>query len=132
MPKRVLGVDHGGRRLGLALSDETGTLASPLDVIPATGDPIGQIARIVEEYDVGEVVVGLPRTMAGELGPEARRAREFAERLGKRISVPVKEWDERLTTVEASRRLAQLKRTKVPLDAAAAAVMLQSYLDTRS
>lgn len=126
---RVLGIDYGARRIGLAISDETRSLASPLCVIPGGPKAFETIARIVREQGVTEVVVGLPRTLAGGLGPEARRAMEFAERLGRQLPVPVRQWDERLTTLEASRRLAELKRRKVPVDAAAAAVMLQSYLE---
>ncbi|HWH45651.1 MAG TPA: Holliday junction resolvase RuvX [Thermoleophilaceae bacterium] len=122
---RVLALDHGGARCGCAISDPTGTLATPLGVVarPDTKRGLGALAEIVAEHGVERVVVGLPLTMRGEEGAQAAAAREFAERLRSRIGIPVEMWDERLTTVQAERSGGDADE-----DARAAAHLLEAFL----
>lgn len=132
---RVLGLDIGERRIGVAVSDPSGSIASPVRVLDARavlGDP-APLLRLVDDYEVETVVVGLPLTMAGEEGPQARIARAAGEKLARRLPVPVVYWDERLSSAEARRVMTASgvsdrdKRGRV--DMVAAAVFLQSYLD---
>jgi putative Holliday junction resolvase len=137
---RVLGVDLGEKRIGLACSDPSGVLASPLRVILRSGDPIADRVAIVEAAKDAEaqvIVVGLPRSLSGREGPAARGARgeaaalaELAEAAG---GIRVELHDERFTTRDASRALSaggrDTRAQRDLIDAAAAAVMLQSYLD---
>jgi len=122
---RVLALDHGSARCGCAISDPSGTLATPMPVIerPDTRRGLAAIARLVEEKRAERVIVGLPLTLRGEEGEQAERARTFAERLGRRVSVPVELHDERLTT-----RLAERTRGNADADSRAAAHLLESYL----
>jgi putative Holliday junction resolvase len=122
---RVLALDHGAVRCGCAISDASGTLATPLPAIerPDTKRGVAAAARLVDEHDVERVVVGLPLTLRGEEGEQAARARTFAERLGRRVSVPVELHDERLTT-----RLAERTGGAADADSRAAAHLLESYL----
>ena len=102
---RIVALDHGEARCGCALSDPTGTLATPLAAVERPDTPAGlsAIVDLVEAQGVEHVIVGLPLTLAGEEGDQAARAREFAERLGGRVSIPVELHDERLTTRMAER-----------------------------
>src|SRR5690606_3433758 len=95
---RVLALDHGEARCGCALSDPSGTLATPLGTVerPDTRKGLARVAALVAEHAAERVVVGLPLTLRGEEGEQARRAREFARRLEERVDVPVELWDERL------------------------------------
>jgi putative holliday junction resolvase len=122
---RVLALDHGSARCGCAVSDPSGTLATPLPVVerPDTRRGLAAIARLVNEQGVDRVIVGLPLTLRGEEGSQAERARTFAERLARRVSVPVELHDERLTT-----RLAERTRGNADADSRAAAHLLESYL----
>ena len=122
---RVLALDHGAVRCGCAVSDPSGTVATPLPAIerPDTKAGLAAAARLVDEQDAERVVVGLPLTLRGEEGEQAARARTFAERLGRRVSVPVELHDERLTT-----RLAERTGGGADADSRAAAHLLQSYL----
>jgi putative Holliday junction resolvase len=122
---RILALDHGSARCGCAISDPSGTLATPLSVIerPDTRRGLAAIARLVEERGAERVIVGLPLTLRGEEGEQAGRARTFAERLARRVSVPVELYDERLTT-----RLAERTRGNADADSRAAAHLLESYL----
>ncbi len=136
---RVMALDPGERRIGVALSDELGVLASPLTVIERTSwqRDLETLAHITQEQQVGEIVVGHPRTLRGEIGPQARRAERFAQRVTEALGVPVRLWDERYTTAEARERLghpaarAGGRRGPRRMDAVAAAVILQEYLDSR-
>jgi putative Holliday junction resolvase len=121
---RVLALDHGEARCGCALSDPTGTLATPLDVVerPDTRRGLDRIAALVAEREVEQVVVGLPLTLAGEEGGQAVAARAFADRLAERLDVPVALHDERLTT-----RMAERGGEGHP-DSRAAAHLLESWL----
>lgn len=134
---RVLGIDHGERRIGAALSDALGITASPLTVIEHTSDEgdADTVAALAREQGVGAVVVGVPISMDGSIGPQAKRAAYFARLLSGRLDVPVDTIDERLSTREAERRLAEggrrRSRRREGVDAAAAAVLLQAYLDSK-
>jgi putative holliday junction resolvase len=132
---RVLGLDVGDRRIGVAVSDETGVLASPLFTLERVGprkDPQA-IAALVREHEVAEIVVGLPRNMDGSIGPQAQKVQAFAETLKLAAHVPVRFWDERLTTVEAEQILAERNvpwpRRQGLVDQVAAVLILQEYLD---
>ncbi|MCZ6792846.1 MAG: Holliday junction resolvase RuvX [Planctomycetota bacterium] len=132
---RILGIDHGDRWFGLALSDVSQTIARPLERARAQ-ELWDRLEVLVSEEDVEAVVVGLPRNMDGTEGPRARLARAFAERLASRSGLPVETWDERLTTVEAERRLRRRgtspERRRAKVDSEAAQILLQSFLDARS
>ena len=122
---RILALDHGSARCGCAISDPSGTLATPLAVVerPDTKPGLGALARLVDERGVERVVVGLPITLSGEQGEQAEAARAFAERLERRLKVPVELYDERLTT-----RLAERTGGAGDEDSRAAAHLLESYL----
>jgi putative Holliday junction resolvase len=122
---RVLALDHGEARCGCAVSDPTGTLATPLAVVdrPDTRKGLARIAALAEELGAERVVVGLPLTLAGEEGEQAVVAREFAERLRARVDVDVDLYDERLTT-----RMAAATAGSADEDSVAAAHLLESYL----
>jgi putative Holliday junction resolvase len=132
---RCLGLDIGDRRIGVALSDPEGILASPLTIIERTEDSqaLAAIIEIINKQDVGQVIVGLPRSLDGTLGGQAEKVREFAQKLAGQIKVPLEYRDERLTTVMAQRlkRASGGKKTrqKARYDAQAAALILQDYLD---
>jgi putative Holliday junction resolvase len=137
---RVLAIDVGGRRTGLAISDATGTLARPLDVIDAR-EPLGDVVRAIdrlagEDDGLVAVVVGVPKRLDGTPTDQTPRVEKFVAVLRQRIALPVITLDERLTSVEAESRLAlhekDWRRRKAKLDAAAAAVILQEYLDRRT
>ena len=132
---RVLAVDPGSKRVGLAISDPTGTIAQPLTTV--AGEPSdtlpSRLADIAREKGVSRIIVGLPRRMDGSYGPEAKSARELADRLRKASGLPVELVDERLTTVAAERSLLEggVRRAKrrQAVDRVAAALLLQSSLD---
>jgi putative Holliday junction resolvase len=131
---RSLGLDIGDKRIGVALSDPDGILASPLTVINRTDESqdIAAIVDIVGQQGVGRIIVGLPYSLDGSLGEQAEKVKTFTQRLTSRISVPLEYRDERLTTVMAERlrRAVKGKKTKKARDdAQAAAIILQGYLD---
>jgi putative Holliday junction resolvase len=134
---RYLGLDVGDRRIGIAISDETATLASGLPTLQRVGpkkDPRA-IAALVTQHEVGEVVAGLPRNLAGEIGPQAQKVLDFVESLRKVIKVPVVSWDERFTSAVAEQALIEggVSRhdRKFSIDKVSAILILQSYLDYR-
>ncbi len=134
--RRVVGVDLGSRRIGLAVSDPSGTIASPHTVLQRSGDRAldhRAIAALVEEVGAERVVVGLPLSLDGGLGPAARAARAEADELAAVVGVPVETFDERLTTVTAERVLAEqglrAEERRLVVDKVAAAVLLQAWLD---
>lgn len=138
---RVLALDIGRKRIGLAISDPSGLLARPLMAIPGGADALvrvtGMIAGLAAEDDgLAEVVVGLPRRLSGEPTPETAFVNTFVEQLRQRLEIPVATEDERLSSREAESRLAlrekDWRKRKLQLDAAAAAVILQDYLDRRT
>jgi len=132
--KRILGVDTGEARVGLALSDDLGMLAHPLETIEtAKMNPLKRIAELVEERAITTVVVGVPRNMDGTSGPAAEKAKAFIEKLRLAVTCRVVPWDERLTTVSAQRALREAghkaKNQRAIIDQAAAQILLQSWLD---
>ena len=135
---RVLGIDVGDRRIGLALSDSGGILASPLTIIEhttETGD-IEAVLKIAKEREAERIIVGLPRLMNGDIGPQAQKVQVFAEAIRANTQIPIEYRDERLTTVTAQ-RLHQESGTKkrnrvIRYDAMAAAVILQDYLEEQA
>lgn len=130
-----LGIDPGDARIGVARSDPSGFLATPVETVPRGPGDLDRIAAILGEEDAIEVVVGLPRSLSGKEGPAAARTREFAALLARRVApTPVRLCDERLTTVTAESMLRErgkkgAKRRAV-VDQAAAVVILQQALDT--
>ena len=122
---RVLALDHGSARCGAAISDPSGTLATPLAAVerPDTKKGLAEVARLARESEAERIVVGLPLTLAGREGAQAERARTFAERLAGKVSVPVELHDERMTT-----RLAERTGGRGDADSRAAAHLLESYL----
>ncbi|MBM4444169.1 MAG: Holliday junction resolvase RuvX [Chloroflexi bacterium] len=137
MEGRVLGLDVGEKWIGVALSDPCGILASPLTRIPMKGPepPEAAIGRLVSQHQVKGVVGGLPYSMDGTLGQQGERVRAFLQKLSDSLGIPVETWDERLSTVAASRRMieggAGRGARREGIDAAAAAYILQGYLDRR-
>ena len=133
---RVLGIDHGDVRIGIALSDETAFLASALCVLDSTNAGLGRIAALIEEHRVEKIVVGLPRNMDGSYGSATEKVRAFIEKLKARTDVPVVEWDERLSTVSAHHALREAgldgKQRKGVVDKVAAQIILQNYLDAQA
>jgi putative Holliday junction resolvase len=136
MRGRRLGIDVGAVRVGVALSDPDGVLAMPLVTVPRDvehGGDLGTIAELVAAHDVVEIVVGLPRTLAGREGPAAEAARAFAAALAARVPVPLAFSDERLTTVVATRQMRESgrkgRRQRAVVDQVAAVAILQGWLD---
>jgi putative Holliday junction resolvase len=134
---RVLALDVGDVRIGAALSDETQTLASGLVTLRARGTrrDVQQVAALVREHDVRELVVGLPLRLDGSAGPQAEKVLAFVERLRRALSIPVTTRDERLSSVAAAERLAEAgvrgRARRSRLDEAAACLILQELLDER-
>jgi len=134
---RVLAVDPGSKRVGLAISDPTGTIAQALTTVDA--QPLGtlasRLADIAGDNEATRIIVGLPRRMDGSHGPEAKAARELADALRKASGLPVELVDERLTSVAAERSLiaggVRRDKRRVTVDRVAAAILLQSHLDSK-
>jgi len=134
-----LGVDHGEARIGLAVSDPTGTIATPIEAIKAVEqDDAANIARIATEREALGIVVGLPLSLDGSQGPAARKVNAFCARLRKITDLPVITWDERMTTVEAHSLLRQAGKSpskargaeRGKIDSASAAIILDSYMQS--
>lgn len=135
--KRVLGIDFGDVRVGVAVSDELGFLAHPLETIDVRRTPaVERIRELAAEREVETVVVGMPRNMNGTHGPASEKAQKFAAELRAALPCQIITWDERLTTVSAQRSLQQAGRKakdqKNIIDQAAAQVILQSWLDAQA
>ena len=135
-PNRLMGLDIGSRRIGVAISDELGIVATPIGYIkPGPGDR-NTFANLIHTHRITELIVGIPRTMSGKEGPQAKEVRAYAKALADDLDMPLTYWDERLTTVIAERNLISGGRSRQQrreeIDAAAAAVMLQGYLDYRT
>lgn len=132
---RILGIDFGEKRIGLALSDPSETFARPLRLLENSKELGSALKDLIGKEEVVRVVVGLPLNMDGSAGPKARQALQFKEWLGKLCGLPIETWDERLTTVQAEKALRQGglsagKRAR-EVDKVAAQILLQSYLDCR-
>jgi putative Holliday junction resolvase len=132
---RVLGVDYGHKRIGLALSDESGTIAQPLDYIDggAAAKVSLELVRVCAERNIGKIVVGVPLRLDGKPSEQTERTLAFIAELRRATAIPVAQWDERLTSVQAERALLEgnVRRSdrKQKIDKLAAQIMLQSYLD---
>jgi putative Holliday junction resolvase len=140
---RVLGLDVGDRRIGIAVSDELGFTAQPLLTLVRGNkrNDLKSMARILRKHNCVEIVVGDPLYMSGDLSPQAAKTQEFAQQLREQFQIPVHLWDERLTTTQAHRHLddsghAALGRKKIGrkkiIDQVAAVLILQAFLDARS
>ena len=131
-----MALDVGGRRIGVALSDTTRVLASPLTTLRAEPRDrvLSEIAALVQRHEVAEVVVGLPLTLSGEIGPQAHVIQLFVERLKGVLTAPIHMFDERLTTVAAERMMIDLgmkpEQRKARIDEVAASIILQDFLDS--
>lgn len=134
---RVLAVDPGSKRVGLAISDPTGTIAQPLATVDAEPPETlaSRVAEVAAEKEATRVIVGLPRRMDGSYGPEAKAARDLADAVRKASGLPVELVDERLTTVAAERSLiaggVRRDKRRATVDRVAAAMLLQSHLDRK-
>lgn len=132
--KKIMGIDYGDARTGVAISDLLCSIVGTTYVVPSrnTEKAIADIVRLAAENQVGEIVVGLPRNMDGSEGIRAELCREFAARLGEATGLPIAMWDERRTTVEAHNILSQHnyhgKKRKNTVDAVAASLILEGYL----
>ncbi len=132
---RILALDHGTVRIGVALSDELKIFATPLEFIPAepAADVLTRLQNLVREKEVETIIVGMPRNMDGSFGPAAEKVRAFIATLKTVITVPIRTWDERLTSTQANRMLiaggVRREKRKEKVDGMAAAILLQSYLD---
>jgi len=134
---RVLGIDLGEARVGIAVSDELGMLAHPVETIQArTTDVTARVLALGEERGVTAFIVGMPRNMDGSFGPAAEKSRAFIAELQSRTPHPVLPWDERLTTVSAQRSLQSAgknaKQQRSIIDQVAAQILLQSWLDVQA
>lgn len=133
---RVLAIDHGTVRMGIAMSDELKIIAQPLEFIPAEpfSEFLKRLSELLRNYKVELILLGMPRNMDGSYGEASLKVREFEAVLKNSITLPVKTWDERLTSVQANRALSQggvkKQKKRQNVDAMAAAILLQSYLDS--
>ncbi|HEY2714521.1 MAG TPA: Holliday junction resolvase RuvX [Chthoniobacterales bacterium] len=134
--KRIMGIDYGSARIGVALSDELQLLAHPAETVPATNHvtALERIVALAKEKNVERIVIGLPRHMNGSLGASANQVRRFAESLRALVDFKIETWDERLSTVAAQRSLhaagKSSRKTRAIIDQVAAQILLQSYLDS--
>ncbi|MDQ0287048.1 putative Holliday junction resolvase [Desulfofundulus luciae] len=139
MPLRILGLDVGEKTIGVAVSDPLGWTAQGVGVIRRDrpeGHVTAELKKLVQDYQVELIVVGLPRNMNGTLGRQGQMVLDFAHQIGAELGLPVETWDERLSTASAERILlaadvSRAKRKKI-IDKMAAAVILQNYLDSRN
>jgi putative Holliday junction resolvase len=135
---RILALDHGTVRIGVAVSDELKMLAHPLEFIPADpfADFLVRLKEIIREKEVELILVGMPRNMDGSYGPAALKVQVFVAALKDAVTIPIRAWDERLTSVQANRILRENKvrgdKRKEQVDKMAAAILLQSFLDSTS
>lgn len=133
---RVLGLDIGERRVGVAVSDPSGCIATPVKVMPAPlSADRGALRRLAEDYEPDLLVVGLPLSLDGREGPQAARTRAEAERIARLLEVPLEFADERLSSVAAERAMSEAgldsRARRGAVDMVAASLMLQTYLDAR-
>jgi putative Holliday junction resolvase len=133
---RILALDHGTKRIGIALSDELKMIAQPIEFVPA--EPfaafLARLKQLLSEKEVELILVGMPRNMNGSYGPAALKVEEFVAALRATVTIPIKTWDERLTSAQANRYLIEgnvrREKRKEKVDKMAAAILLQSYLDS--
>ena len=133
---RILAIDHGTKRIGIAVSDELKMIAQPLEYIPAEpfADFLSRLNELLKDKQVEQILVGMPRNMDGSYGPAALKVQDFVAALRGAVAVPIQLWDERLTSAQANRFLIQgnvrREKRKEKVDKTAAAILLQSYLDS--
>lgn len=134
---RILGLDVGDKTIGVAVSDELGITANPIGVIQRSTSirkDIGEVCGVAKKFAVEKIVVGMPLMLDGSVGVQAEKVQEFVEELRKRTAIPVEVWDERLTTSQVERVLIEMDQSrakrKKQLDKLAAAIILQSYMDS--
>jgi putative Holliday junction resolvase len=133
---RILALDHGTKRIGVAISDATQTIATPREFIPAHpfAKFLDRLRTLIREEEIELILVGMPRNMDGSYGPAAQKVEQFVNVLREAVAVPLKTWDERLTSVMANRILIEggvrREKRKQKVDQMAAAILLQSYLDS--
>ena len=133
---RILALDHGTKRIGVAVSDELKLIAQPLEYIPAEpfADFLARLKELLRDKEVEMILVGFPRNMDGSYGPAALKVQEFVAALKTAVTAPIKTWDERLTSAQANRFLIEgnvrREKRKEKVDKTAAAILLQSYLDS--
>ncbi|MDR6225191.1 putative Holliday junction resolvase [Desmospora profundinema] len=138
MIERVMGLDLGGKRIGVAVSDPMGWTAQGIEMVQRTDDSrwIERLHQLIEEYEIRSIVVGLPRNMDGTIGERGRACQDLARELEGRFGLPVHLWDERLSTAAVERTLIEAdmsrKKRKKVVDQLAASWILQGYLDARS
>jgi len=136
--RRILGLDVGSKTIGMAVSDPLGITAQGLETMRRRNKrtDFEQLERILQQYDVGEIVVGYPLRLSGAEGTQSEKMREFAEGLRKRFNLPVHLWDERLTSAQANRVLREsemsIKRRGEVVDRLAAVLILQSWMEARN
>ena len=134
--KRILAIDYGTRRVGIAISDPTNVIAQGLQTLDHDKKLFGVLRALVSEYQVGTIVVGMPYNLKGEVGLKANEVSEFVDQLRPEISVPVTTWDERFTTSMARKAMREMgtkkmnRRQKGRVDRLASTLLLQSYLDS--
>lgn len=134
---RKMGLDVGEKTIGVAISDELGWTAQGLETIRREGKKkdFARIEELIKKFDIGEIIIGLPRNMDGTIGMRGQMCQSFAEEIQKRFQIPVKLWDERFTTVSAERVLLSAdvsrKKRKQVIDKIAAVFILQNYLDAQ-
>jgi putative holliday junction resolvase len=137
---RIMGLDVGSKTVGIALSDELGWTAQGLETLKINEEEnvfgFDEIGKIIKEYEVGKVVVGLPKNMNGTIGPRGEASQFYARELEERFGIPAILWDERLTTVAAERVLLEAdmsrKKRKKVIDKMAAVMILQGYLNSQN
>lgn len=135
--RRILALDLGARRIGLAVSDALGITAQGLDTLERRNQraDLAQLQHIIRDYDVGEIVVGHPLRMSGAAGTQSEKAAAFAQQLRRRFQLPVHLWDERLTSAQANRLLREtemsIRRRAQVVDRMAAVLILQAFLENR-
>ena len=132
---RMIGIDFGEKRIGVAAGDDRTRLAVPVTTVESHGDPVSEIAEIASEHGAEALVIGLPLSLSGAEGPQAVRVREVVDALSQRLTIPVHAHDERLTTTQAKRLPGGLPRKSksgaTSRDAVAASIMLQAYMDSQ-
>ena len=134
---RILGIDFGERRIGLALSDPLGIIAQGLPTLDTrkTEDVFGHLVNLIKDKDITKVIVGMPKSLNGTIGPKGMEVQEFIRKLAKRTKMEVIPWDERLTSVQSLRTMRELgvkQKDKETVDRISATLILQSYLDSAS
>lgn len=137
IPTRILAIDYGSRRLGIAISDPMNIIAQGHSILNNDGTLYQQLRAIVAGHTVGRIIVGMPYSLKGELGTKAKEVEEFVKRLGPEVGIPVSTWDERFTSKLAQSVIREIgikkmkRQRKGVVDKMAAVLLLQSYLDRR-